>query len=62
MQIPKHDCQTRQHEVLSHVLFPRFLKACPPPVLFQELVDEVLESEYKEIMHQLVNAKMQITM
>lgn len=35
-------------------------KACPPPVLFQELADAVLESEYKEIVHQLLHAKMQM--
>lgn len=35
-------------------------KACPPPVLFQELADAVLESEYKEIVCQLLNAKMQM--
>ena len=35
-------------------------KACPPPVLFQELVDEVLELEYKELVCQLVNIKMQM--
>lgn len=35
-------------------------KACPPPVLFQELVDEVLELEYKEMVCQLVNIKMQM--
>lgn len=35
-------------------------KACPPPVLFQELVDEILELEYKELVCQLVNIKMQM--
>lgn len=35
-------------------------KACPPPVLFQELADAVLESEYKEIVCQLLNAKVQM--
>ncbi len=35
-------------------------KACPPPVLLKELIDEVLESEYKETIYQLLDAKMQM--
>lgn len=36
-------------------------KACPPPVLFEELAGAVLESEYKEIVCQLLNTKMQMS-
>nr|MDE7476631.1 nucleotidyltransferase domain-containing protein [Lachnospiraceae bacterium] len=35
-------------------------KACPPPVLFQELADEVLEDEMKDIVNQLLETKKQM--
>ena len=35
-------------------------KACPPPVLFQELADEMLAPELKDVVRSLLEAKMQM--
>ena len=35
-------------------------KKCPPPVLFQELVNEVLEEEMKSLVDELLAQKMQM--
>ncbi len=36
-------------------------KSCPPPVLFQELADQMLAPELKEIVHRLLKAKIQMS-
>ena len=36
-------------------------KTCPPPVLFKELVEEVLEPDMKPVIEELVQLKMQMT-
>ena len=49
--------------VLRPILACRWIeqKACPPPVLFQELADEVLAPELKDVVRQLLEAKMQMS-
>lgn len=48
--------------VLRPILACRWIekKSCPPPVLFQELADEVLAPKLKEVVRQLLEAKMQL--
>lgn len=36
-------------------------KSCPPPVLFDDLTDEVLEPEMKEVVNQLLETKKKMT-
>lgn len=49
--------------VLRPLLACRWIeqRACPPPVLFQELADSVLEPEMERIVSELLKAKMQMT-
>ena len=48
--------------VLRPLLACRWIeqKACPPPVLFQELADEMLAPELKDVVRSLLEAKMQM--
>ena len=48
--------------VLRPILACRWIekKACPPPVLFEELAREVLEDSIKAVVNQLLEAKKQM--